>query len=106
MLTAHAPPSLVSRFAFRDPSLWWARARLEAEHLVLTGWTWRGRYRRSIAFSRILHVDVRGQDELVLWLVDGEVLRLRLPRARRWKTGIEARMEAPRRPPGASSDED
>ena len=93
MLSAHAPPSLVSRFAFRDPSLWWARARLEAEHLVLTGWTWRGRYRRRIGLSRILHVDVRGEDEITLWLFEGEVLRLRIPQARRWKAGIEARGE-------------
>ena len=93
MLTAHAPPSLVSRFAFRDPSLWWARARLEAEHLVLTGWTWRGRYRRYIALSRILYVDVRDTDELVLWLFEGEVLRLRIPRAQRWKAEIEAYAE-------------
>ena len=86
-------PLLAGRFAFRDPSLWWARARLEAERLVLTGWTWRGRYRRHIPLDRVLHVDAKADDELVLWLIDGEALRLRVPQAPRWKTGIEARRE-------------
>ena len=81
---------LVSRFAFRDPTLWWARARLDAEQLVLTGWTWQGRYRRAISLSQILHVDVRDEEELVLWLSAGEVVRLRVPQAHRWKARIEA----------------
>ena len=93
MPQASSSPRLVSRFAFRDPSLWWARAYLEAEHLVLTGWTWRGRYRRAILLSQILHVDARGEDELVLWLLKGEGVRLRVPQAVRWKAGIEARAE-------------
>lgn len=91
-------PPLVSRFDFRNPSLWWARARLVADHLELTGWTWRGRYRRRIALSRILHVDVRGEDELVLWLLEGEVLRLRVEQAQQWKAGIEVRRGTPGRP--------
>ncbi len=84
---------LCSWFAFRDPALLFARATLEDDHLTLTGWTWRGRYRWRIPLRRILHVDARGDDELILWLFDGETLRLRMKHARAWKARLDTQME-------------
>ncbi len=83
--------TLTSGFAFRHPALLFARATLKPDHLALTGWTWRGRYRRRIPLDRILHADARGDDELILWLFDGETLRLHIERAQRWREAIEAR---------------
>ncbi len=92
-MVASSPPSrLRSRFAFRDPALLFARATLEGDALVLRGWTWCGRYRRRLPLGRILQADVRGDeqgDELILWLFDGEVLRLRIDEAPTWKAAIE-----------------
>lgn len=81
--------TLTGRFAFHSPALLFARAVLSPTHLTLIGWTWRGRYRRQIAITRILHVDARQADELILWLFDGETVRLRLNQAHRWKAEIE-----------------
>lgn len=86
------PTSLVSAFDFQNPSLFRGRVRLLADALVLTGWHWRGRYRRRIALDRILHADVR-DDGLILWLFDGETLRLRVPEPEQWKAEIEAAIE-------------
>lgn len=83
-----SPPPLVSRFDFQNPSLLRGRVRLGLDGLTLTGWTWRGRYRRRIAFDRILHVDVRGSNALILWLFDGEALRLRVEQAGQWKIAL------------------
>ena len=87
----HSSPALHSWFAFRDPALLFARATLDEDHLALTGWTWHGRYQRQIPLDRILHADARGDDELILWLFDGETLRLHIERAQRWREAIEAR---------------
>ncbi len=86
--------ALHSWFAFRDPALLFARATLDQDNLALTGWTWRGRYQRQIPFDRILHADARGDDELILWLFDGETLRLRMKHARAWKDHLDTQMEA------------
>lgn len=88
--------SLVSAFDFQNPSLFRGRARLLADALVLTGWHWRGRYRRRIALDRILHADVR-DDGLILWLFDGETLRLRMREPEQWKAEVEAAIAQHRR---------
>ena len=85
--------TLRSWFAFRDPALLFARATLDEDHLALTGWTWRGRYQRQIPLDRILHADARGDEELILWLFDGETLRLRMKHARAWKAHLDTQME-------------
>ena len=90
----HSSPALRSWFAFRDPALLFARATLDQDHLALTGWTWHGRYQRQIPLDRILHADARGDDELILWLFDGETLRLRMKHARAWKAHLDTPMEA------------
>jgi hypothetical protein len=80
---------LASAFDFQNPSLLLGRAQLLADAVVLTGWHWRGRYKRRIALDRILHADVR-EDGLILWLFDGETLRLRVQHPEQWKAEIEA----------------
>lgn len=80
------------RFQFSDPNLWWARARLYTDRLELTGWHWRGRYRRVLPLHQILQVDVPGDENLLIWLASGETVRLRIKEANRWKTAIEARL--------------
>ena len=82
---------LTSRFRFSNPALLFPRARLGAVHLDLLGWRLRGRYRRRILLDQILHVDVVGNEGLLLWLVNGETVRLHIKRARRWREEIEAR---------------
>lgn len=92
-MTSSSRDALVSRFAFLHPALLFPRATLNDGVLALTGWTWHGRYRRRIPLARILHADVRSDDELILWLFDGEVLRLRIEGAPTWKRAIEASRE-------------
>lgn len=87
--TAHE--GLSTRFAFDEPTLWFARAHLEADALVLTGWTLTGRYRRRIPLDRIVEVDVPAADCLLLWLTSGRTVRLRLPRAEEWRDAIRVR---------------
>lgn len=78
-------------FQFRDPALWFARVRLHADRLDLRGWHWHGRYLRTLPLRQILQVDAAGANGLVIWLTSGEIVRLRVRQARRWKTEIEAR---------------
>ncbi len=77
------------RFSFSTPWLLFARARLFADRLELSGWHLQGHYRRDIEVARILQVDALENDRLVLWLFSGETVRLRLRRAGQWKEAIE-----------------
>jgi hypothetical protein len=79
---------LTDRFSFSNPPLLFARARLFADRLELTGWhLWR-RYRRDIRLHHILQVDALAHDRLVLWLAYGETVRIRIRRAMQWKVAI------------------
>ena len=77
------------RFSFNTPWLLFARARLFADRLELSGWHMQGHYRRDILVARILQVDALENDSLMLWLFSGETVRLRIRRARQWKEAIE-----------------
>ncbi len=90
----HSSRALHSWFAFRDPALLFARATLDEDHLALTGWTWHGRYQRQIPLDRNQHADARVNDELVLWLFNGEALRLRINRSAAWKAALNAAADA------------
>ena len=81
---------LSSRFSFANPRLIGARARLTEGQLVFTGWRLTGRFKRTIDLDRIVHVDVGSADGVVLWLVDGEVIRLRIKDPSVWKSAIDA----------------
>ena len=82
--------SFTTRFNFQTPALWFARARLDATHLELTGRQGLKRYHRSIARRHIVHVGVRLPDGLILWLQDGETLRLTVPKPDLWKQALSA----------------
>ena len=85
-----SPDAVLSgRFRFRNPSLLWARVRLYPDRLELSGWHMQGRYVRRIPVRQILQADATTFDSLLLWLSDGETIRLRVKEAFRWKQAIE-----------------
>lgn len=84
---------LSGSFSFAQPTLLCARARLYEDRLELTGWRLWGHYRRRIPLRRILQVDAPGSDRLLLWLADGQTLRLRIDDARRWQQAIAHRLD-------------
>ncbi len=94
----HAPPKAVraGRFSFKEPTLLLPRVRLFPDGLVLEGWRWNGRYRRRIALRRILQVDVTSTGRLLIWLTNGETIRLRLDAAEAWRQAIERYRDDPR----------
>lgn len=80
---------LTDRFSFSNPPLLFAYARLFADRLELTGWhLWR-RYRRNIRIQHILQVDALERDRMVLWLANGETVRIRIRQSGLWKAAIE-----------------
>jgi hypothetical protein len=81
-------PVLSTRFSFRDPMLFRARATLSGNELLLTGWHFGGRYSRLIPTDQIVHVDANGPRGLVIWLIDGEVVRLKVDQADTWKRAL------------------
>lgn len=87
------PERLSDSFSFAHPTLLWARARLYEDRLELTGWRLTGRYRRRIPLRRILQADVTDENRLLLWMADGQMLRLRIDRAERWQQAIARRLE-------------
>jgi len=79
---------LTTRFRFETPALWFARARLSAEELELAGWQGVRRYRRKIHRADIVHVDVLPPNGLVLWLQDGQTIRLSVPEPQNWERAL------------------
>jgi len=74
-------PLYSHRCTLPDRSLWFGRASLYEDRITIQGWTWQGRYRRSIIVDRIDEVDWRPKPEgpnLRLRLEDESVVRLRL----------------------------
>lgn len=74
-------PLYSHRCTLPDRSLWFGRASLYEDRITIQGWTWQGRYRRSIIVDRIDEVDWRPKPEgpnLRLRLEDGSVVRFRL----------------------------
>ncbi|HMB91039.1 MAG TPA: hypothetical protein VKP65_09350 [Rhodothermales bacterium] len=91
MTTNNTQVLLANRFAFRNPTLLLARARLHSDRIVLSGWHLRGRYTRVIPLDRVLQIDVLDDEGLLLWLASGETIRLRINQAHVWKRVIEAK---------------
>lgn len=83
---------LSGSFSFARPTLFCARAHLYDDRLELTGWRLTGRYRRCILLRRILQADVPSANCLLLWMADGQTLRLRIDDARRWQQVITRRL--------------
>lgn len=84
---------LSASFSFARPTLLCARAQLYEDHLELTGWRLWGRYRRRIPLGRVLQVDATSPNRLVLWMADGQTLRLHLECAQRWQQAITRRLD-------------
>lgn len=90
-LSDSATPLRSGRFSFQRPTLIWPRLHLYPDRLELSGWRWFGRYRRPIPFRRILQVDTTN-GALVVWLMDGQALRLSVEDAAGWREAVDARL--------------
>lgn len=84
---------LSDSFSFPYPTLLFAQVRLFEDRLELTGWRLWERYRRRIPLHRILQVDVPNENCLLLWMADGQTVRLRIDNAQRWQQVITRRLE-------------
>jgi len=76
-----ATPILSTRCSIPGLLLWFGRAELYADRVRLVGWTWNGRYHRSIALDRIDRVRwwaVREDVNFLIHLEDGAGLPLQL----------------------------
>lgn len=94
MLDADADDMLLTgRFSFCHPSLWCAWARLYPDRLELRGWRLWERYRRAIPLSDVLQVDAPEADRLLLWMANGQTLRICVSDAPRWQQAIAGRLE-------------
>jgi len=93
MTDADSPDRELLSGSFSHPTLLCARARLYEDRLELTGWRLTGRYRRRIPLRRILQVDAPEANRLLLWMADGQTLRLRIDHAQRWQQVIAQRLE-------------
>lgn len=89
--TTPSTPLLTSRFAFQRPVLLLPRLHLYPDRLELRGWHWFERYRRSIPLERILQVDTN-DGALVVWLVEGQALRLQVEDADAWRDEIDEQL--------------
>lgn len=89
----HNIPILSSRFQYaaRRPLLF-GKATLYGDRIELIGWHWLDRIHQTIPLDRILQFDyhpLRGGGNLTLYLEGGEVLRLRMKQAHRWREQFE-----------------
>lgn len=90
MATEH--PVLTSRCRYANRRLFFGRARLYRDRVVLAGWTWTGRYTRTIALAdvqRIRWFSESSGPNFVFYLRDGEAVRLRLQAGGLWKCQVE-----------------
>jgi hypothetical protein len=79
-----------SRLSGPHGRLYRAELALYADRLSLSGWSWRGPYRRDIFLQTISDVVLPGDDRLDLYLNSGETLLFTLPAADYWRQAIIA----------------
>lgn len=95
--------TLSARFRFPDRTLWLGRAQLHYDRVELTGWSWSGRFARTIPLSDVEKVEWWTGSPSVnfaLHLEGGETVALHLKKAAgRWKFAVDSRLEdaAPKR---------
>lgn len=81
-------PLFSHRCQLPDRPLWFGWASLYKDRVCIGGWTWRGRYRRTIPLERVIEVERRPAGEgpnLILHLEGNRVVPLALgPDAVRW----------------------
>lgn len=79
---------LSGSFRFKNPALVHPRIRLYTDRLELSGWQLSGRYLRRLVHHQILQADAPTEETLLLWLADGEMIRLEVTDALRWRDAI------------------
>jgi hypothetical protein len=84
---------LSDSFSFARPTLWCAQARLYEDRLELSGWRPWERYRRRIPLRCVLKVDAPSANRLLLWMADGQTIRLHLDNASQWQQTIAQQLE-------------
>lgn len=80
-------PLRTAAFTLEDRQLFWAKARLYADRLELTGWSFSGRYRRSISLEQIKEAEP-ADGHLLLHLTTGSPLRLGMAAPKQWAVAI------------------
>ncbi len=76
-----ADPFYSHRCSLSDRILWFGKASLYEDRVCIQGWTWRGRYRQTIAVEDIDEVEWRPRPKgsnLILHLEDGQTVPFRL----------------------------
>ena len=85
-------PLLSSRFHYFNRRVIFGKARLYGDRIVLTGWSFRGRHRRSIPFEKITHLEYHilpKGGHLTLFLPDDRVVSFFLQQAHQWRALFE-----------------
>ena len=81
MASPREPALLSTRCHLPRRSLWFGRACLYEDRICIRGWTWRGRYRRTIPLERIATIKwwaVLDDVNFLLHLDDGRAVPLQL----------------------------
>ncbi len=91
---ASSDPIYSHRCSLPDRTLWFGQASLYEDRINVRGWTWRGRYERTVEVDTIDEVEWRPQPErpnLLLHLTDGSTVFLRLRKgAGLWNAKLHA----------------
>lgn len=91
----HKVVLLSTRFRFSDRRLFFTRSRLFFDRIELSGWLLGEHFSRSIpldSFSRVEWQVESADPTAVIYLEDGEVLRLEFDKWRLWKHALELRL--------------
>ncbi|HET6568799.1 MAG TPA: hypothetical protein VFG50_12605 [Rhodothermales bacterium] len=89
---SHKVALLSCRFRLVDRTIFRGLARLFGDRIELEGWTWTGRFRRSIALARIAEMNYHPLDatgNLSLVIDEGTELNLVVEDAHRWRQAFE-----------------
>jgi hypothetical protein len=89
--------SRTTRVQLHDQAVHFAKACLHADRVEIVGWTWRGRFKRTILLEHVAQVAwqvVRlPLASLVLHLQTGEVVGLRTREAAKWRHFINYNLD-------------
>ena len=86
-------PVRATSFALPGRILFWPRVCLYSDRLVLTGWYFWGRYRRSISLDRVEQTEADG-GRVHVHLASGAQLQLDVPNPEAWARVILVHCEA------------
>ncbi len=96
---AHQPAGKVllsSRFRSLDRGVFLGRARLYPDRIVLSGLTWKGRYRRTVMLDEVARIKwwtgEQNTVNLALYLRNDEAVKMWVAGSGLWKYQVEACM--------------